>query len=75
MGVCNFLSEQDLVNLESLINEEILSFINSGYSIDNEYIIDLRNLLKKFDLKELYSFDYISKANDIIFLKINIKTG
>ena len=42
--------------LEEIINEEIHSQIDSGYK-ESDYVKTLRELLKKFDLKEIYNFD------------------
>lgn len=50
------LTTDDLMILEELINEEILSLIESGYK-DSDNIKQLRNLLKKLNLKEIYNFD------------------
>lgn len=51
------LDRQDLDILQEIINEEILAYLDSGYKLTNEYVIDLRNLLAKLDLKEVYDFD------------------
>ena len=51
------MSKEDLSLLEELINEEIVSYLDSGYSLTDEYVINLRNLLKKLNLKEVYNFD------------------
>ena len=50
------LTKEDLMILEEIINEEIHSQIDSGYK-DTDYVKTLRDLLKKLDLKEIYSFD------------------
>lgn len=55
------MSKEELLYLEEMINEEILEYLQSGYSIDNEYIITLRNMLKKLGLKEVYNFDKYKK--------------
>ena len=39
------MSKEELTYLEEMINEEILEYLRSGYSIDDEYIITLRNIL------------------------------
>ncbi len=52
----NWITKDDLMILEELINEEILSLIESGYQ-DSNNVKQLRNLLKKLDLKEVYNFD------------------
>lgn len=43
--------------LEELLNEEISNYLHSGYSLDDEYVIRMRNMLKKLGLKENYHFD------------------
>lgn len=50
------LTKEDLMILEEIINEEIHSQIDSGYK-ESDYVKTLRELLKKFDLKEIYNFD------------------
>ena len=52
------LSKEELECLQEILNEEILSYIQSGYKITDEYIILCRNILKKLNLKEIYSFKY-----------------
>lgn len=51
------LTRYDLDILQELINEEIESYLQSGYKLNDKYTIDLRNLLKKIGLKEVYDFD------------------
>ena len=51
------MSKEDLSILEELINEAIVSYLDSGYNLTDGYVINLRNLLKKLDLKEVYNFD------------------
>ena len=51
------LTKEDFFILEELINEEIKNYLDSGYSIKDDYVIDLRSLLKKLNLKEYYKFD------------------
>lgn len=51
------LTKEDFLILEELINEEIKNYLDSGYSIKDDYVIDLRSLLKKLNLKEYYKFD------------------
>lgn len=58
------LKVEELECLQEIINEEILSYLDSGYNIQDEYIILLRNILKKLNLKEIYDFEkryYIDK--------------
>lgn len=51
------IDKEDLEILQELLNETILCYLDSGYKLDDKYIIDLRNLLKKLNLKEVYNFD------------------
>lgn len=46
------MNEEEKQILEELINEEIKSYIQSGYRITDEYVITLRNIIKKLGLKE-----------------------
>ena len=59
------LAKDDLDTLEEIINEEIESYLESGYKLTDEYTINLRNLLKKLGLNEIYNFDerYKDKEN------------
>lgn len=58
----NNLTKEDLGILEELINEEIINYLDSGYSTRDEYVINLRNLLQKLNLKENYKFDNYAKG-------------
>ena len=58
------MNKEELDILEELLNEEILSYINSGYSINDTYIITLRNIIKKLELKEIYNFDNYKGGNN-----------
>lgn len=51
------LDKKDLDILQEVLNEEILSYLDSGYNLDDEYTVNLRNLLKKLNLEEIYDFD------------------
>ena len=51
------LETKELECLQEIINEEILSYLDSGYSIKDEYVILCRSILKKLNLKEIYDFD------------------
>ena len=51
------MNKEDLDILEELINEEIYSYLESGYKLTDEYTLNLRDLLKKLGLKEIYDFD------------------
>ena len=53
------IDKEDLEILQEILNELILSYLDSGYKLDDKYIINLRNLLKKLNLKEVYNFDKI----------------
>ena len=45
------MTKEELI-IEEMINEEIKEYLQSGYSIDDEYIITLKNILKKLGLKD-----------------------
>lgn len=51
------LDKKDLDILQEVLNEEIFSYLDSGYKLDDEYTINLRNLLKKLNLEEIYDFE------------------
>ena len=51
------LTKNDLSILEEIINEEIENYLQSGYELTDKYVIDLREILKKLKLKEIYNFD------------------
>ena len=51
------LDKKDLDILQEILNEEIYSYLNSGFNLDDEYVVKLRNLLKKLNLEEIYDFD------------------
>lgn len=50
------LTKNDLDILQEVLNEEIYSQIDSGYK-DSNYVKQLREMLKKLGLKEIYKFD------------------
>lgn len=54
-------TEKELDTLQELLNEEILSYLRSGYKLNDEYVVLLRVLLCKLHLKEIYNFE---KWND-----------
>lgn len=51
------IDNNDLSILEELLNEEIESYCQSGYSVKSEYVVKLRKIIKKLGLRELYDFD------------------
>lgn len=51
------MSDYEKSILQEVLNEEILSYLSSGYKVTDNYIVTLRGLIKKFDLKEVYNFD------------------
>lgn len=52
------LNQEELECLQEILSEEILSYIQSGYKITDDYIVLCRNILKKLNLKEIYDFKY-----------------
>lgn len=50
-------TKHELDILEELLNDEIFNYLDSGYSIDDEWIIDIRNLMKKINVKERRNYD------------------
>ena len=57
------MNEYELRILQEIINEEILSYLESGYKISDCYIRTLREILKKLNLKEVYNFEKWRKLN------------
>jgi len=55
------MSEKENGILEELLNEEILEYLHSGYSLQDDYAQTLRGIIKKLDLKEVYNFDKYNK--------------
>ena len=51
------MSKEELETLQEIINEEILSYLESGYKISDCYIRTLRGILKKLNLDETYNFE------------------
>lgn len=51
------ITKQDLELLEEVLNEELLSYLDSGYSLQDKYVVSLRKLLNKLNLKETYNYD------------------
>ena len=57
----NGLDKDDLDILQEVLNEEILNYLQSGYKLDDEYVVTLRKMLKKLNLKEVYNFEKYNK--------------
>lgn len=55
--VITMLSDEELDLLEEIINDEIISYLESGYKNTSEYVVSCRNILKKLNLKELFNYD------------------
>lgn len=51
------MTKEELHILEEVINEEILSILRSGYSLDDDSVVALRSILNKLGLKEIYNFE------------------
>lgn len=51
------LDEDDIGLLQEILNEEIFSYLDSGYSVKDDYVVILRTIIKKLNLKEIYNFD------------------
>ena len=50
-------NEKEQKYLEEIINEEIKDYLSSGYSLEDDYVVTLRGILKKLWLKEIYDFE------------------
>ena len=54
----NNLNNEELSLLEEILNNEIEEYaVSSGYGFTNEYIVSLRNIIKKLGLKETSDYD------------------
>lgn len=51
------MNERQLAILEELLNNEIEEYLQSGYKLNNDYVVELRQFLKDFNLKEYYNYD------------------
>jgi len=51
------MDKEELSIIEELLNNEIEEMLNSGYGLQNEYVVKLREMLKKFNLREYYNYD------------------
>ena len=51
------MSKEELLILQEIINEEILSYLQSGYELNSCYINVLRGILKKLNLDDTYNFE------------------
>ena len=51
------MTKEELDVLEGVLNEEILSILQSGYGLKDSSVVIMRGLLKKLGLKEYYRFD------------------
>ena len=51
------MTQKQLEILEQLLNDELDSYLDSGYGLDNDYVIELRNFLRQFNLKEYWDYD------------------
>lgn len=51
------LSDEEIDLLEEILNEEIKNYLYSGYGFTNEYVVSLRNIIKKLGLNETSDYD------------------
>lgn len=52
------LNNEELSLLEEILNDEIIHYaVSSGYGFTNEYIVSLRNIIKKLGLKDTSDYD------------------
>lgn len=50
-------TKEELDILEDVLNEAIEEYLYSGYKITDEYIINVRGLLRKLNLREYWDYD------------------
>ena len=58
------MTKEELEILEGLLNEEILSCLQSGYDINSKYVITMRGMLKRHGLKEYYKFNDYGESDE-----------
>ena len=51
------MNKRQLEILEELLNNELEAYLNSGYGLNDDYVIELREFLKYFNLKEYWNYD------------------
>lgn len=51
------MNKRQLEILEELLNNEIEECLDSGFGLNNDYVIELRQFLKEFNLKEIWDYD------------------
>lgn len=52
------LNDKEIVLLEEILNGEIIHYaVSNGYGFTNEYIVSIRNIIKKLGLKEKSDYD------------------
>lgn len=59
------MNKEELMVLEQVLNGELESYLDSGYSLSSEWVITIRNLLKKLNLNEYYNYDKRYKDNEV----------
>lgn len=52
------LDKKELECLQEILNEEILSYLQSGYKVTDDYVVLCRKILKDLNLKEIYNYKY-----------------
>ena len=50
-------SQEEIDVLEDVLNEELLGYLHSGYSLEDAYAINIRNIMQKLGIKERYNFE------------------
>lgn len=58
------MTEQELSLLEEILNEELLSYADSGFKITEDCVVQARSILKKLNLKEIYNFERKFENNE-----------
>lgn len=59
-------TKEELNILEQLLNEDVEELLNSGYNLNNEYVVLIRNIISKLGLRETWDYDkkYGGKVED-----------
>ena len=58
------MTEEELSLLEEILNEELLSYADSGFKITEDCVVQVRSILKKLNLKEIYNFERKFRTNE-----------
>ena len=58
------LTDKEKLYLEEILNEAIYEYLDSGYYVDDDYVVTLRGLLFRLNLTETKPYDKWFKKRD-----------